>query len=131
MVFFSVKSMSLFSILVHFSLLHIAGAITSEVVIQPDYPRITHLLANHYDCSKQNNLRQFSLTRVQKCTQAPSECCFGFFFVQRRKKLKLLADLNLFKRLVCFVLKVHLKKSIYMIVWVGILFWSLYQRNGP
>ena len=34
---------------------------------------IQELLNCHYDCPKQYNLRQFSLTRFQVCTQAPSE----------------------------------------------------------
>ena len=48
-------------------------SITSDNFVSPDDPRITKLLASHYDCSKQYNLRQFSLTRVQECNQAPSE----------------------------------------------------------
>ena len=35
-------------------------------------PNISKLLVSHYDCTKQNNLRQFSLTRVQPCTPAPT-----------------------------------------------------------
>ena len=30
-------------------------------------------MVSHYDCAKQNNLRQFSLLNVQPCTQAPSD----------------------------------------------------------
>ena len=48
-------------------------SITSDNFVSPDDLRITKLLASHYDCSKQYNLRQFSLTRVQECNQAPSE----------------------------------------------------------
>ena len=40
--------------------------------IETDDPNISKLMVSHYDCSKQNNLRQFSLTRVQTCEQAPS-----------------------------------------------------------
>ena len=40
--------------------------------VDPNDPHISDLLVSHYDCFKQHNLRQFSLTRVQPCTQAPS-----------------------------------------------------------
>ena len=40
--------------------------------ISPNDPHISDLLVSHYDCSRQNNLRQFSLTRVKPCSQAPS-----------------------------------------------------------
>ena len=35
-------------------------------------PHISDLLVSQYECSKQHNLRQFSLTRVQPCSQTPS-----------------------------------------------------------
>ena len=40
--------------------------------VDPNDPHISDLLVSHYDCSKQHNLRQFSLTRVKPCAQAPS-----------------------------------------------------------
>ena len=40
--------------------------------VDPNDPHISDFLVSHYDCSKQHNLRQFSLTRVQPCAQAPS-----------------------------------------------------------
>ena len=40
--------------------------------VDPNDRHISDLLISHYDCSKQHNLRQFSLTRVQPCSQAPS-----------------------------------------------------------
>ena len=40
--------------------------------VDPNGTHISDLLVSHYDCSKQHNLRQFSLTRVQTCSQAPS-----------------------------------------------------------
>ena len=40
--------------------------------VDPNDPNILDLLVSHYDCSKQLNLRQFSLTRVQPCAQTPS-----------------------------------------------------------
>ena len=30
-------------------------------------------MESHYDCAKQNNLRQFSLLNVEPCKQAPSD----------------------------------------------------------
>ena len=71
MILFSVNSKILFSVIFIFSMLQIADAITSENLIQPDDSLITERLATHYDCSKQYNLKQFSFTRVQKCTQTP------------------------------------------------------------
>ena len=34
-------------------------------------PNILNLMVSHYDCAKQNNLRQFSLLIVKPCKQAP------------------------------------------------------------
>ena len=42
--------------------------------VYPNVPHNSDLLVSHFDCSKQHNLRQFSLTRVQPCVQAPSAC---------------------------------------------------------
>ena len=72
-VFLDVYSMTLFSVTLGFSLLEIASAIISEALIQLGGPRITQPLATHYECSKQNNVRHFSFTRVQKSNQAPAE----------------------------------------------------------
>ena len=36
-------------------------------------PNVLNLMVSHYDCAKQNNLRQFSLLNVEPCKQAPSE----------------------------------------------------------
>ena len=58
--------MILFSVILHFSLLQIADANTSEKLVQPDDPRITQLLATHNDRSKQYQLRQCSLNRLQE-----------------------------------------------------------------
>ena len=41
-------------------------------MVEPNDLHISDLLVSHYDCSKQHNLRQFSLIRVQPCAQAPS-----------------------------------------------------------
>ena len=40
--------------------------------VDPNDCHISDLLVSHYDCSKQQNLGQFSLTRVQPCSRAPS-----------------------------------------------------------
>ena len=53
------------SVIFDFPILQIADAITCENLLQPDDPRITQLLATHYDNSKRYNLRLFSPTRVQ------------------------------------------------------------------
>ena len=63
--------MILFSVIFFSFLLQTVN--TSKRLIQADDPRITQLLASHYDCWKQYNLKQFSLTRVRKCTQVYSE----------------------------------------------------------
>ena len=73
MVIFSLKSTILSSIIIKFSLLQIADAITSGTLIQPENPRFTQLLFTQYDFSKQYKLVQSSLIRVQNCTQACSE----------------------------------------------------------
>ena len=36
-------------------------------------PNVLNLMVSHYDCAKQNNLRQFSLLNVEPCEQAPSD----------------------------------------------------------
>ena len=54
---------------------------TSENLVQPDHPTIHQLLATQCDCSKQYNLRQFSLTRWQKCTQERSGIDYTRTFV--------------------------------------------------
>ena len=45
---------------------------SSTDIVEPYDPHISDLSASHFDCSKQHNLRQLSLTRVQPCAQAPS-----------------------------------------------------------
>ena len=72
-ILFSAKPMILFFVILKSSSLQITAAITSKNLFQPDDPWITELPATHYDCSKQNNLRQFSLSGVEKCAQAHSE----------------------------------------------------------
>ena len=84
------KPMIFFSITVIFYLLQIANTITYEILYQPVDPRITQLLAVHYDCSKQYNMRQVSLAGVQTSNQAHSG--FGsmriFAFVFARVEAK-------------------------------------------
>ena len=45
----------------------------SENIISEQDPNILNLMVSHYDCAKQNNLRQFSLLKVEPCKQAPSD----------------------------------------------------------
>ena len=45
----------------------------SENHISEQDPNILNLMASHYDCAKQNNLRQFSLLNVEPCKHAPSD----------------------------------------------------------
>ena len=45
---------------------------TNKNIVEPNDPHISDLLVSHDDCSKQNNLRQISLTRIQTREQAPS-----------------------------------------------------------
>ena len=82
--------MILFSVRIIFSLVQTATTITSETLLQPDDRRFTQLVATHYDCSKQYNLRQSSLTRVQKCNKAPSETeytrIFALVFIRAKAK---------------------------------------------
>ena len=42
-------------------------------LISPQDPNILNLMVSHYDCAKQNNLRQFSSLNVEPCKQAPSD----------------------------------------------------------
>ena len=67
------KPFILFSSSLLFSLLQYVNGIISQILIQPYANRITQLLATQYDCSKQNILRQFIVTRLHKCNRAPSE----------------------------------------------------------
>ena len=73
MIIFSEKSMLLLSVIFNFLSVQIADAIASQNLTQLYDPRITQLLGSQYDCSKQYNLRKFSLTREQKCSQVPAE----------------------------------------------------------
>ena len=74
------KIMILFCVYLIFPLLQNATKITSESLIQRDYPHITYFLDTQYDCSEQNNLRQLRVNRVQKGTQIPSEIDFTHTF---------------------------------------------------
>ena len=50
-----------------------ADTTNPENHISPQDPNILNLMVSHYDCAKQNNLRQFSLLNVEPCKQAPSD----------------------------------------------------------
>ena len=60
-----------FNLLKYFTLLTFPLDPSSYMIAHND-PHISDLMVSHYDYSKQHNLRQFSLTRVQPCAQAPS-----------------------------------------------------------
>ena len=47
--------------------------INSESHISEQDPNILNLMVSHYDCVKQNNLRQFILLNVEPCKQEPSD----------------------------------------------------------
>ena len=51
------KAYDRFSVIMNFFLLKTAITLTSEIIVQPDDPWITLLIATQYDCSKQYNLR--------------------------------------------------------------------------
>ena len=50
-----------------------ADTTNPENHISPQDPNILNLMISHYDCAKQNNLRQFSLLYVEPYKQAPSD----------------------------------------------------------
>ena len=115
-------------------MLQTAKAITSGNLTQPDDSWITQLLRTHYECSRQYNLRQFSLTRVQKCTPAPSEIenagtIAAVFIRAKGKSLELFAALQQFKIHESFVVKVYIPNDTDVIEWIGIIPPCLHQRN--
>ena len=59
--------------LVHSSSVPKVDTTGSENHISEQDPNILTLMVSHYDCAKQNNLRQFSLLNVEPCKQAPSD----------------------------------------------------------
>ena len=59
--------------LVHFSSIPKVDTTNSENHIPEQDPNILTLMVSHYDCAKQNNLRQLSLLNVEPCEQAPSD----------------------------------------------------------
>ena len=59
--------------LVHSSTVPKVDTTNSENHSSPQEPNILNLMVSHYDCAKQNNLRQFSLLNVEPCKQAPSD----------------------------------------------------------
>ena len=44
----------------------------TEKIFPSDDPNITNLMVSHYDCEKQQKLRQFNLLKFKQCTEAPS-----------------------------------------------------------
>ena len=65
--------MFLLFVIFSFSILQLADAITFEKIFQPVDPRITQLLDILYEWCKQCIMRQFNLSRVHECIQAPNE----------------------------------------------------------
>ena len=59
--------------LVHPSNVPKVDTTNSENHISDQDPNILNLIVSHYDCTKRNNLRQFSLLNVEPCKQAPSD----------------------------------------------------------
>ena len=59
--------------LVHPSNVPKVDTTNSENHISDQDPNNLNLMVSHYDCAKQNNLRQFSLLNVEPCKQAPSD----------------------------------------------------------
>ena len=59
--------------LVHPSTVPKVDTTNSENHISDQDPNILNLMVSHYDCAKQNNLRQFSLLNVEPCKKAPSD----------------------------------------------------------
>ena len=137
MTLFSVKAMILFSVILGFSLQQVADAISTEKLIHPDDLRSTHLVATHNDCSEQNKLRHFSLTRLQESIQStPPPLKLNilrnlllYLLVLKQKELKPFALLQPIKKLVNSVLKVRVTIETDMIVWIGILNLCLYRKN--
>ena len=44
----------------------------ADTYLTLDDPNKTNLKVSHYDCGKQQNLRQFALLNVKQCTEIPS-----------------------------------------------------------
>ena len=61
-----------FFFLLKYFILLILSLDSTTNVLEPYTPHNSDLLVSHYDCSKQHNLRHFSLTRVKPCAQASS-----------------------------------------------------------
>ena len=85
--------MSLFSAISNFSQSQIGDAINCIKTVQLDDPTITQFLATQYGCANQNNLGQFSLTRLQNRTEAPTVIDYSRLFASvfiraKRKRIK-------------------------------------------
>ena len=84
-------SCSSYFLLRFYSLLPLTFSIESHSDhVDPIDSHISDLSVSHYYCSKQHNLRQFSLTRVQPCSQASSsfESTRAFVNIFVRAKVK-------------------------------------------
>ena len=65
--------MILYSHLLHFTFSIPMTPSDTENYLPSDDPNITNLMVSHYDCAKQQNLRQFNLLNVKQCTEAHSD----------------------------------------------------------
>ena len=66
---------------------------SSTDIVETNDPDNSDILVSHYDCSKPQNLRQFTLTRVKPCAQAPAaqertEAIANVFVRAKAKRLK-------------------------------------------
>ena len=124
----------LYSLYFFFSSLQTDNTITSETSFEPVDPRINPLLATHYDCSRDYNLRQFALTVVQKCSQAPTEneCIRKFVSVSvpaRAEQNKNFGSSAAVQKNRFFYAQVHIPKAIDKIVRIGIIIQWRYRKN--
>ena len=85
----------------------------TENYLLSDDPNITNLMVSRYDCAKQHNLRQFNLSNVKQCTEAPSDIKHAsvkarFLLEQKLNSLKFLNVSLMLKKKVKFDSKVQL-----------------------
>ena len=79
-----------------------ADTTNPENHISAQDPNILNLMVSHYDCAKQNNLRQFSLLNVEPCKQAPSD-------IQHTKTQATVYDRAKEKRIKAFKCEAYIK----------------------
>ena len=86
-------------------------------------PNILNLMVSHYDCAKQNNSRQFSLSKVEPCKQAPSDIQHtktqATVYVRAKAKRIKTFKCEVFKKLKRFGVHKHFLPVDDMIVYNG------------